>query len=198
MAAASLRTNFLPYGGSFVNTDGWWYDGYYHISGSFRPIGTGTFSYSGKAQSFGGSTLSWSSTTANGYNAYLQSGTRIGTWGNPRLSSLNSVANAYYNSLQTMNDGMLFIVSNRWETAYTDRTAGQDYSVTLTRNINTTSTSYLTRSSTSSTIYYTRSSTYDTIYYTRSSTYSTVYHTRSSTSGYSGVSSSSSETSGWQ
>lgn len=62
----------------------------------------------------------------------------------------------------------------------------------------TTGTSYLTRSSTSSTVYYTRSSTYDTVYYTRSSTYSTVYHTRSSTSGYSGVSSSSSETSGWQ
>ena len=51
---------------------------------------------------------------------------------------------------------------------------------------------------TTGTSYLTRSSTYDTIYHTRSSTYSTVYHTRSSTSGYSGVSSSSSETSGWQ
>ena len=74
------------------------------------------------------------------------------------------------------------------------------YSSTYTQGyvILTTGTSYLTRSSTSSTVYYTRSSTYDTVYYTRSSTYSTVYHTRSSTSGYSGVSSSSSETSGWQ
>lgn len=176
---SSLRTYFLPYGGSFTNTGGYWYDGAYHISGSLRPAGSGTFNISMSNRYFGGSTVSNSWTSNFEYNGYLQSGTRIYTFNNPQLTYLNSIANDYYNSLQTMNS-MQFTISNRWETAYTDGTEGQQYSATATRNIVTTSTQYLTRAS-----------TYSTEYKTRASTYSTDYKTRVSTSGWTGQSSSS-------
>ena len=183
---SSLRTNFLPYRGSFANTGGYWYDGAYHISGSLRPAGSGTFNISMSNRYFGGSTVSNSWTSNFAYNGYLQSGTRIYTFNNPQLTYLNSIANDYYNSLQTMNS-MQFTISNRWETGYTEETEGQQYSATAMRNIATTGTSYLTRAS-----------TYSTSYLTRPSTSQTSYLTRPSTSGYSGQSSSSSSSMGWR